>query len=151
MFQNFCDWCLFFREQRLLISLSSMTLLCLMWPPWTRESPSPNTSAISGKWRQLNVMLSLYRESEIRPLDQWLLPELDDSLLTRAVTITALPLHRGSEMPTAVLRSSQGSYGVWKRMEFDWSIFQVWKSIEKHFCFQTFDTISFFYNRKLRI
>ncbi len=149
MFQNFCDWCLFFREQRLLISLSSMTLLCLMWPPWTRESPSPNTSAISGKWRQLNVMLSLYRESEIRPLDQWLLPELDDSLLTRAVTITAVMRCRPRcwghhRVPT-------GFGKVWKRMEFDWSIFQVWKSFEKHFCFQTFDPISFFYNRKLRI
>ncbi len=27
--------------------------------------------------------------------------------MARAVTITALPLHRGNEMPTAVLRSSR--------------------------------------------
>ncbi len=47
----------------------------------------------------------------------------------------------------------QGSYGVWKSMEFDLSIFQVWKSMEKrkqsmekYLCFQTFAPFSFFYN-----
>ncbi len=41
-----------------------------------------------------------------------------------------------------------GSYGVWKSMEFDSSIFQVWKnmekikqSMEKYLCFQTFASI----------
>lgn len=43
--------CLCFREQRSLISQSSMILPCLTWRPWTRESPSPNTSAISGERR----------------------------------------------------------------------------------------------------
>ncbi len=32
-----------------------------------------------------------------------------DWATARAVTITALPLHRGNEMPTAVLRSSPSS------------------------------------------
>ncbi len=52
----------------------------------------------------------------------------------------------------------QGSYGVWKSMEFDLSIFQVWKSMEnrkrsmeKYLCFQTFAPISFFYNRKFKM
>ncbi len=51
----------------------------------------------------------------------------------------------------------QGSYGVWKSMEFDFSIFQVWKSMEKRkqsmekfpdFCPYL---VFFFFYRKLKV
>ncbi len=48
----------------------------------------------------------------------------------------------------ATIRVPTGFGKVWKSMEFDLSIFQVWKSMEKrkqsmekYLCFQTFDPI----------
>ncbi len=75
---------------------------------------------------------------------QKVLQGLDNFALATAMLFGLMYALNLNYPPEMKFTFEQGSYAVWKSMEFDLSIFQVWKSMEKinqsmekYLCFQT--------------